>query len=110
MRMGRRIGLPFCCCSYGYLRCCARSDRAATRSCLHYGVRGCTGSRTYIPGGGKNKPNNLRVESRNEIHEKRDSSLNTAIVKSSERRSRSCHVESARFQTKCSCEAPSVNE
>src|SRR5215470_4756679 len=35
---------------------------------------------------------------------------NTATVKSSERRSRSCHVERARFQTKCSCEAPSVNE
>src|SRR5215510_3936753 len=54
MRMGRRIGRPFCCCSYGYLRCCARLDRAATRSCLHYGVRGCSGSRLCIPGGGKN--------------------------------------------------------
>src|SRR5215831_8842273 len=35
---------------------------------------------------------------------------NTATVKSSERRSRPRRVESARFQTKCSCEARSVNE
>ena len=26
---------------------------AAMRSCLHYGVRGCDGSRMCIPGGGK---------------------------------------------------------
>src|SRR5262245_53389573 len=110
MRMGRRIGRPFCCGSYGYLRCCARSDRAATRSCLHYGVGAEPALESAYLAGAK-----IAEQSPSRIKERdpRKTGLffaNTAIVKSSERRSRSCHVESSRFQTKCSCEASSVNE